>query len=64
MKPALQLAVIKEVEQLLSIARARAEAGQDATVQLHLARRALREFGRRRAQRIEPGSGGGSPKSR
>jgi hypothetical protein len=51
MKPAEQLAAIKEVEQLLAIARARAEAGEDATIQLHLARRALRDFGRRRAKK-------------
>jgi hypothetical protein len=50
MTSAKQLEVIKEVEQLLAIARARAEAGEDATIQLHLARRALREFGRRRAK--------------
>jgi hypothetical protein len=50
MTSAKQLKVIKEVEQLLAIARARAEADEDATIQLHLARRALRDFGRRRAK--------------
>ena len=51
MTSAKQLEVIKEVEQLLAIARARAEAGEDATIQLHLVRRALRDFGRRRAKK-------------
>ena len=53
MPPLTQLDVIKQVEQLLAIARRRAESGEDATVQLHLARRALRDFGRRRVKRMK-----------
>ena len=51
MTPDQQLRVIREVEQLIRAARAQAEAGNDASLQLWLARRALREFGRRRAKK-------------
>jgi hypothetical protein len=52
MTPDQQLRVVKQVEQLIGAARAQAEAGNDASLQLWLARRALREFGRRRAKRV------------
>jgi hypothetical protein len=42
---------VREVEDLCSRARAELESGRDASVFLWLARRALREFGRRRARR-------------
>jgi hypothetical protein len=43
---------IEEVEQLMLRARAEIDAGRDAALCLWLARRALRDFGRRRAKKV------------
>jgi hypothetical protein len=51
-RPERERRAIEEVEQLMLRARAEVEAGRDAALYLWLARRALREFGRRRAKKV------------
>ena len=46
-----QLQVVLEVEHLMTRARAELDGARDASLYLWLARRALREFGRRRAKK-------------
>ena len=46
-----QRQVVVEVEHLMTRARVELDAGRDASLYLWLARRALREFGRRRARK-------------